>query len=197
MAKICICCGQKIPALSIVKKIIINKDDFVVCGKCFDSINNDIAKLKENLSDEAIAELRESNRYNKFITDHIVKTVQETTQEEKVKIIKDECKLTNGFSFEGYKIDKYCGIISGETVLGTGFLSELSSAVTDTFGVRSGMFGDKMKLAKKYALDDMIKECTKTGGNAIIGINFQVVTFSNNSIGVSVNGTSVKISKIE
>ena len=132
MAKICICCGQKIPALSIVKKIIINKDDFVVCGKCFDSINNDIAKLKENLSDEAIAELRESNRYNKFITDHIVKTVQETTQEEKVKIIKDECKLTNGFSFEGYKIDKYCGIISGETVLGTGFLSELSSAVTDT-----------------------------------------------------------------
>ena len=197
MAKICICCGQKIPALSIVKKIIINKDDFVVCGKCFDSINNDIAKLKENLSDEAIAELRESNRYNKFITDHIVKTVQETTQEEKVKIIKDECQLTNGFSFEGYKIDKYCGIISGETVLGTGFLSELSSAVTDTFGVRSGMFGDKMKLAKKYALDDMIKECTKTGGNAIIGINFQVVTFSNNSIGVSVNGTSVKISKIE
>ena len=63
--------------------------------------------------------------------------------------------------------------------------------------IRSGMFGDKMKLAKKYALDDMIKECTKTGGNAIIGINFQVVTFSNNSIGVSVNGTSVKISKIE
>lgn len=33
------------------------------------------------------------------------------------------------------------------------------------------------------------------GGNAIIGISFEYITFPNNMIGVGVNGTSVVIKK--
>lgn len=54
-----------------------------------------------------------------------------------------------------------------------------------------------MRKAKQNAIDELITETAKTGGNAIIGVSFQIVVFSNNSIGVSANGTSVKISKTE
>ena len=63
--------------------------------------------------------------------------------------------------------------------------------------MKSGAFGDKMRKAKQNAIDELITETAKTGGNAIIGVSFQIVVFSNNSIGVSANGTSVKISKTE
>ena len=42
----------------------------------------------------------------------------------------------------------------------------------------------------------MIAESVKNGGNAVIGISYEYVVFSGNMIGISVNGTSVKIEKM-
>ena len=38
--------------------------------------------------------------------------------------------------------------------------------------------------------------CIDKGGNAIIGIDFDYITFSNNMIGVVANGTAVRIEKL-
>ena len=48
--------------------------------------------------------------------------------------------VTTGFQFEGYEIVSYLGIVAGEGVLGTGFLSEFTSSFAYFFGVQSGMF---------------------------------------------------------
>ena len=63
------------------------------------------------------------------------------------------------------------------------------------FGVESKAYSDKLKDAKKTALHDMIVESVKNEGNAVIGISYEYVVFSGNMIGISVNGTSVKIEK--
>lgn len=116
-------------------------------------------------------------------------------QEEKRIEFKKNFMLTSGYNFEGYNIKKYNGIVSGEIVMGTGFLSELSVSINDLLGSTSEKFGGKMKNAKEIATLKMIDSAVSNGGNAIIGVDFDYITFSNNMIAVSANGTSVVIEK--
>lgn len=101
--------------------------------------------------------------------------------------------LTTGYNFEGYKIKSYLGVISSETVLGTGFLSEFSASFADFFGTQSKMFENKLDSAKQVTMDKLIKKSSILGGNAIIGVDIDYIMFSNNIIGVIANGTSVVI----
>ncbi len=104
--------------------------------------------------------------------------------------------LTSGYNFEGYKIVSYNGIVSGEIVLGTGFMSELSASFSDFFGTVSEEFSIKMAKAKELSTLKMIAASVSKGGNAIIGVDFDYTTFGSNMVAVSANGTSVKVEKI-
>ena len=103
--------------------------------------------------------------------------------------------LTTGFNFEGYSIKMYKGVTSGQVVLGTGFLSEFTAEFADFFGVHSNKFADKLESAKNAAVQKLINKSASLGGNAIIGLDFDYITFANNMIGVVANGTSVIIEK--
>ena len=73
----------------------------------------------------------------------------------------------------------------------------MESNISDLFGVESEAYSNKIKQAKKSALDSMIKESVSKGGNAIIGISYEMIALSRDMIGVSVNGTSVVVNKKE
>ncbi len=103
--------------------------------------------------------------------------------------------LTSGYNFEGYSIKKYNGVISGQVVMGTGFISEIKANFSDIFGVQSDAFANKLENTKHLAINKLISKSISLGGNAIIGIDFDYITFSNNMLGVSANGTSVIIEK--
>lgn len=105
--------------------------------------------------------------------------------------------LTSGYNFEGYKITSYRGIVSGEAVLGTGFVSEFSATISDLLGSASAEFGNKMRQAKEIATSKMIDSSVSKGSNAIIGVDFDYTTLGNNMIAVSANGTSVIIERIQ
>ena len=103
----------------------------------------------------------------------------------------DKHKLTTGHHFQGFEIIDYKGIVSGEIVLGTGFISDIKA---DIFDYKSEEYSIKMRAAKEKAILNMIQESKNLGGNAIIGVSFNYVTFAmSNMIGISVNGTSVLI----
>lgn len=107
-------------------------------------------------------------------------------------------KLTTSNSFQEYKIVQHIGLVSGETVIGTGMIADTKAAFADAFGVASGSYSKKMKKAKEEAILDMIGESIDKGGNAIVGVNFNYITFAgSNMIGVSVVGTSVVIEEVE
>lgn len=108
------------------------------------------------------------------------------------KEVREHC-LTTGFTFENRQIIEYLGLVSGETVIGTGFISDFKASFSDLFGTESKAYSDRLKDAKQAALYDMITDSINRGGNAIIGISYSYVAFTGNMIGISVNGTSVKI----
>lgn len=117
--------------------------------------------------------------------------------EKKFLELKKNFKLTTGYIFDGYEIAEYLGIYSGEVVLGTGFVSEFSASLSDIMGSRSNTFAKKMSAAKQGALQNLMKNALVAGANALIGIDFDYVTFENNIMGVSANGTAVIIKKEE
>ena len=101
------------------------------------------------------------SNYNKQITDHVIKqinTIYKTTintsshQYNKNNEVAQPQQTTTGFNFEGYTITSYLGIVSGQTVLGTGFLSEFKASFSDFFGVQSDAFADKLEEAKQAAM---------------------------------------------
>ena len=77
-----------------------------------------------------------------------------------------------------------------------GFFSEFSMELTDLFGERSTTASNKMKEVKWHAYEEMLKNAKKICANALIGVYFDYVTLSNNILGVSANGTAVKIEKV-
>ncbi|MCR4675535.1 MAG: YbjQ family protein [Lachnospiraceae bacterium] len=103
--------------------------------------------------------------------------------------------ITTGFNFEGYSIKKYLGVVTNEALVGTGFFSELSNEVNDFFGLESLTNKSKLSQSKSTALYRLRDDAILEGANALIGVDFDIMTFSNNTIVTSVNGTAVWIEK--
>lgn len=103
-------------------------------------------------------------------------------------------KLTTSNDFKGFNIIQHIGLVSGETVIGSSLIADAKAAIADAFGATLDSYSKKMKTAKENAVLDMINESINSGGNAIVGIAFNYITFAgSNLIGVSVVGTSVII----
>ena len=113
----------------------------------------------------------------------------------KMPQLRAEFLCTTGYNFDGYKITNYIGIKSGESVLGTGLLSDLSAGLTDFFGVESSVVGRKLGQAKEKALASLIDNCIIAGANAAIGIDLDIMTYGPNMMVACANGTAVKIEK--
>lgn len=128
-------------------------------------------------------EERQKNAYNKeqAITD---------IRNNKIRFL---CNM--GYNFEGYKITEYLGIVSSEIVLGTGFLSELSLSINDTLGTQVNAYEEKLSLAKNAALENLITMALDKRANAVIGLNYDIFTLTQNTLVVSANATAVYIEK--
>ena len=100
---------------------------------------------------------------------------------------------TTGYQFEGYQIIEYLNVMSGEVVLGNGFFIEINAQISDFLGTNSELFEGKIAKAKEAAMDNLINKALHAGANALIGIDFDLMTLTQNIIVVSVNGTAVRI----
>ncbi len=101
--------------------------------------------------------------------------------------------LTTGYNFTGYRITKYIGLLNASVVLGTGFLSEISAEISDTLGIESDRFSQKVEQAKSSTQTKLKQKALAVKANGIIGIDYDIFMVGNNMIGVSINGTAVTI----
>lgn len=141
---------------------------------------------------------QDRDKYEKQLAEKRQKEQEEEMKRKAAEVLVSDIaniKLTTGYSFEGYRITDYLGVLSGECVMGTGFLSETFAGFADVFGSVSVSFSEKCNEAKNYALTELKKICVVHGANAIIGIDFDYLTFNNNMIGVIANGTAVRIER--
>ncbi len=99
-------------------------------------------------------------------------------------------------SLDGYRVKKYLGTESVEFVIGTGLFSEISSSIADFFGARSTAFEMKLNAAKRHAMGALKYAAVEKGANAVVGIDLDYTEFSNNRIGLIINGTLVLVEPI-
>ena len=210
MANCCIC-GKKLGMFDSNPLSTFEREwsSYVVCADCGKKIqqlrSGDVqsymarSKFIDNIADEKVKDyvskivrVPEEKELEAF-KDAVKQEENRRIQEENIRAELNKIKITTGYNFEGYNITEYKNVISGECVLGTGFLSELFASTSDLLGITSDSFSEKLKAAKNQALLSLRVSCYKENGNAIIGVDFDYITFQNNMVGVVANGTAVKI----
>jgi uncharacterized protein YbjQ (UPF0145 family) len=98
-------------------------------------------------------------------------------------------------TIEGQPIQKYLGVVSGETIIGANVIKDFKASLTDFFGGRSGSYERTVAEAKNTSLNEMTDRAASLGANAIVGIDFDFETIgaSNSMLMVSCTGTAVII----
>jgi len=112
-------------------------------------------------------------------------------------MVRKEFITTTG-NFEGYKIDKYLGIVDERIVVGAGFLSDLFASFTDTVGGRSDKYEQRIKELYDALIYGIQKQANRKGANAIIGFKIDVDEISGKGMSMfmaTAVGTAVYINK--
>ena len=101
--------------------------------------------------------------------------------------------ITTTPSIEGKTITRYCGIVTGEAILGANLFKDLFASVRDIVGGRSASYEKELTTARQLALEELGEEAKKLGADAIVGvdIDYEVVGQSGSMLMVSVSGTAV------
>lgn len=203
MKKICDVCGKKAEGLGTCATQF---NDVVLCSNCYESLDAFAhgrgAKSQEKLKQKhelAIKEMQQKG-YPQKVIEQVDLWFDQREEELEVKKKVDESEtfmMTTCPGFEGYHIVAYHGVVSGESVLGTGFLSSWNASISDMLGAESESFTDKLQEARAYAKKRIVSNCITAGGNALIGVDIEYTMFRSDMIGVIMNGTSVTIEKIE
>ncbi len=106
--------------------------------------------------------------------------------------------LTTTPNLEGYKIEKYLGVVTGETIIGANMFKDLFASVRDIVGGRSGAYEKVLAKAKDIAMEEMEARAAELGANAVLAIDLDFETIGKNGsmLMVSSSGTAVVISKM-
>lgn len=100
-------------------------------------------------------------------------------------------------TLQGYSIDEYLGIVTGETISGANVIRDIMATVTDYVGGRSGTYEEVLGNARQNTLTELTDRAKLLGANAIVGISFDYETIGGRGamLMVTATGTAVSISR--
>lgn len=103
--------------------------------------------------------------------------------------------VTTTQSIEGKAISKYCGIVTGEAILGANLFKDLFANIRDLVGGRSSAYEKELRTAREIAIREMEEAARAVGANAVVGVDldYEVVGQSGGMLMVSVSGTAVVV----
>jgi uncharacterized protein YbjQ (UPF0145 family) len=101
--------------------------------------------------------------------------------------------VTTTPSIEGRKIVLYCGLVTGEAIIGANLFRDLFAGIRDIVGGRSGSYEEVLREAKDNALKEMEENARRLGANAIVGVDLDYETVGTNGsmLMVTASGTAV------
>ena len=180
MSESCSVCGKKFSGFMSAKIVCDStKRDFAAYGKDVSGIcEKCCSSLKDNLLKEVEAQKNE-----------LAKQVEET----KNALLREVSVSTTPHDHKWD--DKIKGIVTGYSVIGTGPLTEITSAWTDFLGIESGSYLKKIRLGEESAISMAKFQTVQMGANFISGANISIAeaTKGNGMIMVSFVGTAVQI----
>lgn len=100
--------------------------------------------------------------------------------------------VTTTPSVEGKRIKKYCGVATGDAMLGTDFMRDFIASITNLVGGRASEYESVLREAKDIAMKEMEEVAKEAGANAIVGVDVDY-EYLNGMLLVSMSGTAVKL----
>ena len=96
-------------------------------------------------------------------------------------------------SIDGKRITRYCGIVTGEAIMGANVFKDLFAGIRDIVGGRSATYERALAEAREVALGEMQKRAEALGANAVVGVDldYEVLGQNNGMLMVSCSGTAV------
>lgn len=98
-------------------------------------------------------------------------------------------------SIEGRSITKYCGIVTGEAIMGANIFKDLFAGIRDIVGGRSATYEAELRKARELALNEIALAAAEKGANAVVGIDldYETVGGQGSMLMVTVSGTAVVV----
>jgi len=98
-------------------------------------------------------------------------------------------------TLEGRPIIRYLGLVTGDAILGANIFKDLMAGIRDMVGGRSAAYENELQKAKQLAIDEMLEEAHRMGGNAVVGVDLDFETIKMGAGGgmlmVNASGTAV------
>jgi uncharacterized protein YbjQ (UPF0145 family) len=103
--------------------------------------------------------------------------------------------VTTTPSIEGKRITRYCGIVTGEAILGANVFKDLFAGIRDLVGGRSATYERELQNARQIALQELEERAAGLGANAVVGVDldYEVLGAQNGMLMVSASGTAVLV----
>jgi uncharacterized protein YbjQ (UPF0145 family) len=98
-------------------------------------------------------------------------------------------------SIEGGRIVRYCGIVTGEAILGANIFKDLFAGIRDIVGGRSATYERELRKAREMALAELSQAAAELGANAVVGIDldYETVGGQGSMLMVTASGTAVVV----
>ena len=104
--------------------------------------------------------------------------------------------VTTTPSVEGKRITKYCGVVTGEAILGANIIRDFFAGVRDIVGGRAASYEKELHQARVIALQEAKAghPRAKAGANVVgIDLDYEVVGQGASMLMVSATGTAVVV----
>ena len=103
--------------------------------------------------------------------------------------------LTTTNNIEGKTIREYCGVVTGEAIVGANIFRDFFAGIRDIVGGRSHAYEKELQRAREIALDEMADAGRRRGGDAVVGIDldYEVVGKGGSMLMVTASGTAVRV----
>lgn len=101
--------------------------------------------------------------------------------------------ITTTPTIQGREIAEYCGLVTGEAILGANIVRDFFAGVRDIVGGRSEAYEKELAKAREIAMQEMSERAGQLGADAVVGIDLDYETIGGGSmLMVAVSGTAVK-----
>ena len=103
--------------------------------------------------------------------------------------------VTTTPSIEGKRIVRYCGVVTGEAILGANLFKDLFAGIRDLVGGRSATYERELQRARDISMSELQQRAQELGANAVVGIDldYEVLGHGNGMLMVSASGTAVVV----
>ncbi|EAA8807589.1 hypothetical protein EAP69_16980 [Salmonella enterica] len=97
-------------------------------------------------------------------------------------------------TLEGQSIVEYCGVVTGEAILGANIFRDFFAGIRDIVGGRAGAYEKELRKAREIAFQELGEQAKALGADAVVGIDidYETVGKDGSMLMVSVSGTAVK-----